>query len=337
MKKKLSELADILGGTLEGEDIFVEGIAGSENASETFITFMETERYRPAAEASKAAAIIIPLSSKSFSKPVIRVKNPRLAFAAVLGVFHASKKYVSGIHPSALIGKNVSIGKDVSIGAYAVIEDNAVIGAGSEIYPFCYIGEDVTIGEGTVLKPRVSIMQECKIGSHVLIHAGAVIGADGFGFVRDGAKQIKIPQVGFVDVGDNVEIGANTTIDRATTDRTVIGEGTKIDNLVQIGHNTCIGKDCTVVSQSGIAGSTKIGDRVVIAAQAGIRDHTEIGSDSIIGGRAGVTKPVKQGAIVSGYPARDHREELRIEAAIARLPEIIKFIDKITDKQSVTP
>ncbi len=333
---KLSEIADFLGGTLEGSDIDVTGISGADEAADDFLTFMESDKYRQSVLSSRACAVIIPAQAKAFEqKPVVRVKNPRLAFALLLAVFHKRPSKPAGIHPTAVIGSNVSIGDNVTIGPFAVLEDNAVIGSGSEISAHCFIGDGARIGTDSILRHRVSIMRECVIGDRVLIHPGAVIGADGFGFVRDGARQIKIPQVGIVFIGDDVEIGANTTIDRATTGKTVIGCGTKIDNLVQIGHNTSVGRDCTIVSQSGIAGSTKIGDRVVVAAQAGIRDHTEIGSDSVIGGRAGVTKPVKSGAIVSGYPARDHREELRIEAAIARLPELAVRVENLSEKIAI--
>lgn len=334
MLKKLSEIAELLGGVLEGEDISVEGIAGSDDAKETYLTFMETEKYRSSVEASKACAIIIPVNSKGFDKPVIRMKNPRLGFALVLDIFHKREKPLPSIHSSAVIGENVTIGKDVFIGPYVVIEAGAIIGEGTEIYSFSYIGKGVSIGKNTIIEPRVTIFYGCSVGDNCLIHSGAVLGADGFGFVRDGAKQIKIPQIGIVQVGDDVEIGANTTIDRATTGKTIIGNGTKIDNLVQIGHNTCVGNDCTVVSQSGVAGSTKIGDRVIIAAQAGVRDHTVIGSDSIVAGRAGVTKQVKSGTVVSGYPAREHREELKIEASIAKLPEFMSKIEKAVSKIS---
>ena len=334
MFKKLSEIAEHLGGTLEGEDISVNGISGSDDAIESYLTFMESEKYRSSVEASRAAAVIIPITSKGFDKPVIRVKNPRLGFALVLDLFHKRERPTPSVHSSAIIGKNVSLGKDVFIGPYVVIEDGASIGDRTEIYSFSYIGKGVSIGEDTVLEPRVTVFYGCSVGDRCLIHSGAVIGADGFGFVRDGAKQIKIPQVGIVSIGDDVEIGANTTIDRATTGKTLIGSGTKIDNLVQIGHNTHVGNDCTIVSQSGVAGSTNIGDRVIIAAQAGVRDHTLIGSDSIVAGRAGVTKQVKSGTIVSGYPARDHREELKIEASIAKLPEFMSKIEKAVSKIS---
>ena len=334
MLKKLSEIAELLGGVLEGEDISVDGIAGSDEAKESYLTFMESEKYRSSVDSSKACAVIIPLNSKGFDKPVIRVKNPRLGFALVLDLFHKREKPVPSIHPTAVIGEGVKLGKDVFIGPYVVIESGASIGARAEIYSFSYIGNGVFIGEDTVLEPRVTVFYGCKVGDRCLIHSGAVIGADGFGFVREGAKQIKIPQIGIVSVGDDVEIGANTTIDRATTGKTIIGNGTKIDNLVQIGHNTQVGNDCTIVSQSGVAGSTKIGDRVIIAAQAGVRDHTLIGSDSIVAGRAGVTKQVKSGTVVSGYPAREHREELKIEASIAKLPEFMSKIEKTVSKIS---
>lgn len=334
MQKRLSEIAEFIGGALEGEDIFVSGISGVEGASENYLTFMENDRHRRAVEESAASAVIIPLNSKEFTIPVIRVKNPRLAFAQVLAMFNVVEKRKPGIHALSSVAEDAVVSDEAYVGPYVVIEKGAVIESGVEIYPFSYVGEGVFIGKNSILEPRVTIMKGCRISDNCLIHSGAVIGADGFGFVRNGAEQVKIPQVGIVDVASCVEIGANTTIDRATTGETSIGAGTKIDNLVQIGHNVSVGKDCTIVSQSGIAGSSRIGDRVIIAAQAGIRDHTVIGADAIVGGRAGVTKPVKTGTVVSGYPARDHREELKIEAAVARLPEFMAKAEKFFNYSS---
>lgn len=330
---KLSEIAVLLDGVLEGNDADVIGIAGTEEADAGYITFMEQEKHRKNAESSRAKAVIIPEKAAGIDgKSVIRVKNPRLGFAKLLTFFHPAKIKFNTIHPTAIIGENVRLGENVGIGAYAVIENNCTIGNNVQIYPHTYIAEGCTIGDDTIIKSSVSLMDDTVIGNRTIIHSGAVIGTDGFGFVRDGATQYKIPQIGHVEIGDDVEIGANATIDRATTGKTIIGSGTKIDNLVQIGHNTVLGKDCTIVSQSGVAGSTKIGDRVILAAQSGVRDHTEIGSDSIIAGRSGVTKPVKKGTIVSGFPARDHREELKIEAIIAKLPELANTIDQLCKK-----
>jgi UDP-3-O-[3-hydroxymyristoyl] glucosamine N-acyltransferase len=211
------------------------------------------------------------------------------------------------------------------------------IGKRVQIFPLVYIGPHVTIGDDSIIYPHAALMKGTEIGKRVIIHCGAVIGDDGFGYAKDGNLQVKIPQVGKVVLADDVEIGANTTIDRATVDVTSVGRGTKIDNLVQIGHNCRFGEDCIMVSQAGMAGSVTIGDRVIIAAQAGIKDHTEIGHDATIAGRAGVTKSVASGRIVSGYPARDHREELKIEAFIRKLPEFherLKALEKLVQDRT---
>jgi UDP-3-O-[3-hydroxymyristoyl] glucosamine N-acyltransferase len=329
MVKTLEELSQLIDGERDGENVTIEGIVGLTQAKPGFLTFVDEEKNLDRARTCAASAVIVTSCVTDFPKPCIRVKNPRLAFAQVLAFFRGTAEKRKGIHPTAQIGMDVSLGEDVYIGPYAVVEDRAQIGRGAQIHAFVYVGEAVSIGDETILHPRVTIMRDCHIGRRVIIHPGAVLGADGFGFVKDGSRHIKIPQVGQVIVADDVEIGANTTIDRATTDATMIGRGSKLDNLIQIGHNTKIGEDCIVVSQSGLAGSITVGDRVVIAAQAGVKDHVEIGSDSIVAGRAGVTKNVPSRALVSGYPARDHREELKIEAVLGQLPELIKKVRRL--------
>lgn len=329
MFKKLSEIAEYIGGSLEGEDLSVNGVSGADDAQETFITFLESSRYRGIVASSRAAALIVPPDFGESEKPVIRVKNPRLAFAGLLELFYGKSRPEPSVHETALIGKNTVLGEGVYVGPYVVIGENVNIGNGTVIMPFVFLGDGVSVGENSLLHPRVTVMHGCSIGSGAVLHSGAVIGADGFGFVRDGLEQIKIPQVGTVEIGDDVEIGANTAIDRATTGKTVIGNGTKIDNLVQIGHNNRVGSHSTIVSQTGIAGSCKVGDVVTVGAQVGVKDHIEIGDGAIVASRSGVTKSVKPGAFLSGYPARDHREELRIEAAVASLPALIKRFEKL--------
>lgn len=323
MEKSLEELAHYVGGERVGENVLIKGVIGLSQARSGYLTFCDDPALLSKAMATEAAAVIVPSDVTDFSMPHIRIRNPRLAFARILELFHPKKVHKPGIHPSAVLGNDVILGSEVSIGAHAVVGDRVLLGDRVIIYPLAYIDDDVSIGDDSVIYPHVSVMRGCLLGSRVILHSGAVLGADGFGFVKDGHCNVKIPQVGTVVLGDDVEIGANTTIDRATTDSTFVGKGTKIDNLIQIGHNTRIGEDCIIVSQAGLAGSITVGDRVTIAAQAGVKDHVEIGSDCIIAGRAGVTKKVPPGSLVSGFPAKPHRQELHIEAAVAKLPELL--------------
>jgi UDP-3-O-[3-hydroxymyristoyl] glucosamine N-acyltransferase len=329
MTKSLKELADFVKGELVGEDALIKGIVGLPYAKPGYLTFVDDKKHCASAEKSEASGCIVPPGYPGLSKPVIQVKNPRLAFAQILGLFHERRRREPGIHPTAIIGKNVSMGSGASIAPYVVIDDDVTIGDNVQLYPFVYIDRGVTISDEVTIYPHVSIMRGATVGNRVVIHSGTIIGTDGFGYVKDGHTHVKIPQVGKVIIEDDVEIGANDTIDRATTEATRIGRGTKMDNLIQIGHNTVVGQDCIIVSQAGLAGSITVGDRVTIAAQAGLKDHIEIGSDSILAGRAGVTKSVPPGVLVSGYPAREHRQELRIEAAIQNLPEMVKKLKEL--------
>ncbi len=344
MEKSLEELACYVAGERVGENVAINGVTGLSQARSGYLTFFDDMALISQARQTEASAVITPPDITDFPLPHIRVRNPRLAFARILELFHPRELRKPGIHPTAVLGSDAIFGIDVSIGAHAVIGDRVRLGKRVTIYPLAYIDDDVSIGDDSIIYPHVSIMRGCRLGSRVIVHSGAVLGADGFGFVKDKHCNVKIPQVGMVVLEDDVEIGANTTIDRATTDSTHVGRGTKIDNLIQIGHNTRIGEDCIIVSQAGLAGSITVGDRVTIAAQAGVKDHVEIGSDCIIAGRAGVTKKVPPGSLVSGFPARAHRQELRIEAAIVKLPELLaqiremeKRIEKLCQDSVIHP
>ncbi len=319
------EAAQLAGGTLEG--VFsghLSGAAGIEEAGPMDISFLGNPKYADRVASSRAGIIFVPESTPAQNRPVIRVKNPQLAFAQVLGVIERERASARprGIHPSAVIAGNVTLGKDVAIGACAVIEHGAVIGPGTTIMPHCYIGNSSVIGEQCLLYPSVTVRENVRVGSRVILHSGAVLGSDGFGFVPGRQGHYKIPQIGTVIIGDDVEIGSNTTVDRATTGATTIGKGTKIDNLVQIAHNVRIGEHCFIVAQAGIAGSARVGNFVTFAGQSGTVGHIDIGDGATVAARAGVMGPVKPGETVSGYPARPHREALKIEALIRRLPEI---------------
>jgi UDP-3-O-[3-hydroxymyristoyl] glucosamine N-acyltransferase len=321
----LSLLADKLGGELSGEGkLIIRGVAGWEEAGPEEITFIDEAAKLAAAEAGKAGAIIVPLEVKDSAKPIVRVKNPKLAFAQVLGLFQPGTGAPAGIHPTAVIGEGVELGKKVAIGAYCVIAEGARIGDGVIIFPQVYIGREAVIGKGTVIWPQVVIGWETQIGEDCILHSGAVIGADGFGYLWEGQRRHKIPQIGRVVIADEVEIGANSTIDRATTKVTLISRGCKIDNQVHIAHNVTLGENCVVAGSTGISGSAQIGPRVMMAGQVGLGDHVTVGEDSILLARAAVLTDLPAGSVVSGTPAYPHREHLRVEAAARKLPEALR-------------
>jgi UDP-3-O-[3-hydroxymyristoyl] glucosamine N-acyltransferase len=251
--------------------------------------------------------------------------DPYFAFLRCVKIFRQERpRPPIGIHPTAVLGSEVRLGENVSIGPYAVIEDGAVIGDGAVVMAHSYVGHRAQIGKDAFLYPQVVVREECVLGERVVIHSGTVIGADGFGYARDGAVYHKVPQVGNVVLDDDVEIGANSCVDRAATGTTRIGRGSKIDNLVQIGHNVQTGEHVIVAAMSGIAGSTRVGSHVTVGAQAGIVGHIELGDGSTVATRGGVTKSVPAGSVVSGvFPARPHAIERRIQASIAKLPQLV--------------
>ena len=321
----LREVAERLGGEAVGPaGLVIAGASSYESATESDLTFADSARLLPAIEQSRAAAVIVPREVESSAKPIIRTDNPRLAFAQALELFWPRRRPEPGLDRTAVIGANVQIGPRVYVGPYVVIGDGARLGSGVELHALACVGEGAAIGDGTIIYPRVNIYHDVRVGERCIIHSGCVIGSDGFGFVRGRCgEHVKVPQVGTVIIEDEVEIGANCAVDRATTDATVIGCGTKIDNLVQVGHNVRIGRNCIICGQVGISGSVEIGDGVVLAGQAGIADHVTVGSGATVCARAGVTADVAPGVVVSGYPARPHREQLKLEAAVRKLPQVL--------------
>lgn len=327
---KLGELAALLGGELVGDpEVEVEGASPLEEPREGCIVWIESPKLLGRAEEGPASAVIVPLLVERSEKPCIRVKNPRLAFALALEILYPPRPIRREVHPTAVIEERVKLGKDVAIMAYAYIGEGAKIGDRTVVYPFCYVGPEVEVGQDTVLFPGVVVYERVKIGKGVRIHAGAVIGADGFGYVKEEGGHRKIPQVGTVVIGDDVEIGANTCIDRATIGRTVVGQGAKLDNLIQIGHNVSIGKNCILAGQAGVSGSVVIEDEAILAGRAGIADHIRIGKGAIVGAQAGVIGDIPPGAFYSGYPARPHSTQMRVEAAKMRLPQLIREVQEL--------
>ena len=337
MVKTLKEISDLIGGDLCGDgQLEITGVSGIKEAQPNEITFVANAKYRSEIRNTKASAIIIGPDIRYNGKTTIRVPDPYLSFVKVLEMFswRKNRRTELGIHETAIIGENVHFGERVSIQAYAYIGDNAEIGDDTIISPFVYIGQDSKIGNHALVYPRVTIREEIKIGNRVIIHCGAVIGSDGFGFATVSDRHHKIPQIGTVVIEDDVEIGANTTIDRATMTNgaTGIKRGTKIDNLVQIAHNVVVGEDCRLAAQVGIAGSSVLKNRVTVAGQAGVVGHMTIGEDSVIFAKSGVTKNMPAGSCVSGFPARPHAQEMRIQGAWHKLPsEFVQLQKRVAE------
>ncbi len=334
LHKTLNEIAKLIDGKVIGDgDILITGVSGIKEAAEGDITFLANPKYSPLMDKTRAAAIITSIDAQKTSKPVILTENPSLAFAKIISMFMPDDAgHPEGIDYTVVMGKNVTLGKDVAIGAYVVIGDNVVIGDKTIIYAGCFIGHHSKIGNQTLIYPHVSIRERISIGNRVIIHSGTVIGSDGFGFATIKGSHHKIPQVGTVEIADDVEIGANVTIDRARFDKTVIGRGTKIDNLVQIAHNVVIGENSLIVAQVGISGSTIIGNSVTLAGQAGLVGHITIGDNAIVTAQSGVAKSVPPDTMVSGYPARPFMTTQRVNASLQNLPKLFDLVRELKKK-----
>ncbi len=328
MEISLAALIKVTGGEIAGDpQKIVRGIAPFDEAGIDDITFADSPKILKRITGTHAGAVIVP---KDFQQKagtnLIMSANPRLAFAKIMNLCFPTSRPSGNISPRACIGKNVSLGEDTTMGPLAVIGDNVTIGRRVTIHPHAVIGKGVCIGDDVVVYPNVTILDRCIIGSRVIIHAGTVIGSDGFGFVPDGAAHYKIPQLGIVQIDDDVEIGACNTIDRATFGKTWIKKGVKTDNHVQIAHNVVVGENTLIVAQVGIAGSATIGKSAILAGQAGIAGHISVGDYATVGPQAGVTRSVSNGNVVSGTPEMPHKLWLRVSQIIPRLPELKKKI-----------
>ena len=320
MKRTAQEVARYVAGELRGDgQVAVESIASLKNAGPSDLTYAD-EKFHSEVGASRAGCVLVK-SGEFPSRTVILVRNPKLSFARAAAWLLAEADREVGIHPSATIAPTATIGERVKIGAGAVLESGVSVGDDTTIEAGCYIGKNTTIGNHCVFYPRVVIYKDVHIANRVIIHAGAVIGADGFGFVNDGAVHVKFPQVGKVIIEDDVEIGANTCIDRGSLETTIIRRGVKLDNLIQIAHNVKIGENTLIAAQTGISGSCTLGSQCIIGGQVGMGEHARLDDNTIIGGQGGVLngKHVRGGEVLWGTPVRPLREFLLQQAYLSRL------------------
>ena len=328
-----AEIAKELQGEVRGDGSTVlTGFAPADRARAGDLTFAENETFFQRAEASAAAAILVSGDFASHRKPLIRVSNARVAFAKVLPLFFPEPTFAPGIHATAIIAASAKVDPTAHIGPYCVIGENVRIGARSVLQGGNHVGADSQFGEDITLFPNVTIYTRTQIGNRVRIHSGTVVGSDGFGYVVDHGEHCKIPQVGGVIIGDDVEIGANVAVDRGTLGNTIIGKGTKIDNLVQIAHNVVIGEHSLLVAQVGVAGSTKLGSYVILGGQVGVAGHLKIGSQTTVAAQAGVMRDTKDGERMIGSPATEDRQGKRQIIAMQQLPDLLRRIREMEKK-----
>lgn len=327
---KLSRIAELLNEVYHGEDVDIDIVGSLDSDFKNAILYIENIKYLEKVKLKNPAALVIPRGLQTSGIPYIEVDDPKYTFIKLLELFNSSQ-VERLIDTNANISKKASIGSNAAIMAGSVIMDSAVIGANCIIYPNCVIEKNCIIGESTILYSGVVIREGCIIGNNCIIHSGAVIGSDGFGFYEKNGKIIKIPQIGIVKIGNQVEIGANCTIDRATVDKTEIGNDTKLDNLVHIAHNVKIGEKCYIAAQAGISGSVIIGNHVMILGQAGISDHVSIADNTIVMPKTGIPNDVKKAEILFGTIARPIKEHHRIHASLKYLPDLLKRVKILED------
>lgn len=333
MALRLGEIAEQLGGIIVGDErLLIQGVAPIETAKAGEVAFVANAKYIKKGAETEASAIIVKAALPGVENNFLVIDDPYYAFARLLSIFHPPKKYAPGVDASAIIGNDVSIAAGAYVGPMAIIEDKVTIGEGVQVRAGAFIGEGSEIGTETILYPNVTICKGVKIGKRVIIHSGTVIGSDGFGFAPHKGSHYKIPQVGGVIIEDDVEFGANCAVDRAVLGQTLIRRGSKIDNLVQIGHNVEIGNDTILVAQVGISGSVSIGHHVTLAGQVGVSGHLKIGDHVMVGGKSGVTKDIASKQVVSGFPPVPHKTWLKREASVRHLPELKKQIKRLSEK-----
>ncbi len=332
---RLDRLASIVNGRVVGDgSVEISDAASIEDAGPGRITFLGSRRYARLLKSCRASAVILQEADLSGAQRdgimnFIVAENQHLAFAKALEALRPNKTPAPGVHPSAFVHPEAAMGKGASVGACAVVERGASVGMGTVVYPGAYIGEGARIGAGSVIHAGVCVREGCIVGDRVVIHCNSVIGSDGFGYARDGSGYRKMPQTGIVRIGDDCEVGACSTIDRATLGETVIGRGTKLDNLVQIAHNVKVGEDTVMAAQTGIAGSTIVGNDVRFGGQSGAIGHITIGDGVMVGAKTAVMGDIAEGSVVSGSPAAPHKAWLRAQALFLKLPEIKKRLDEL--------
>lgn len=332
LKKTVQELAAILGGTVIGDGSRkIEDIKSLAEAGAGDITFA-VDPYTEYVPQVHAGAVIVEKEVPAGDNTLVIVKNPRLAFSQLLVLFHPRQSIEKGIHPTAIVDPSAVLGEGASVMAYAVIGKNVKIGRNCTIYPYVFIGDNVTIGDDAVIYPGAVIHENCELGNRLVVRAHAVIGGEGFGFATNEGKHTRIPQIGNVKIEDDVEIGACTCIDNGTLGSTLVRRGTKIDNLVHLGHNVEIGEDCFLIAQVGIAGSTKSGNHCIFAGQVGCTGHITIGDNVVFAGKTGITGNVASNQIMAGYPMQPHMEWKRSQVYIKHLPEMAKKIKQLEKK-----
>ncbi len=325
-----AERARHLEGVVRGDaTVALTGFAPADRAKPGDLTFAENESYFARAEASAASAILVEGDHRSETKVLIRVPSARVAFAKVLPLFFPEPAFPAGIHPTAIVAPTAKVAPDAHIGPYCVIGDEAQVGARTVLQGHVWVGPRCWLGEAVNLFPHVTLYAGTQVGHRVRVHSGTVVGSDGFGYVLDQGAHRKIPQMGHVVIGDDVEIGANVTIDRGALGPTTIGRGTKIDNLVQIAHNVTIGEHCLIVGQAGIAGSTKLGNYCVLAGQVGLAGHLKLGNQVTVAAQSGVMHDIPDGQKVFGYPAVPHKDAKRQIIALRQLPGLLHRVAEL--------
>ncbi len=336
---KLGELARALGATLDGgaDDVEITGVAGIEDAAPGTLTFLADRRHEPGLGSTRAAAVLLTHDAPPAPLPALRVAHPYLSFVQAMELFHPAERPPAGVHPTAVIAASAVVGAGASIGPYVVIDDGVRIGKDAVLAAHVTVYRDAQIGDAFTAHAGAVVREGVSVGDRVTIHAGAVIGSDGFGFVPRAEGHRKIPQLGTVVLEDDVEIGANATVDRATLGETRIGRGTKIDNLVMIGHGCRIGPGCLLAAQVGLAGGTRLGAGVMLGGQVGASGHFTIGDGAQVAAQSGVHRAIPAGAVYGGYPAMEIRQWRRAMTALPRLPSLFRRLRRIEKALGLDP